>query len=150
VEATTVGNIEAMIDMVLAESIPLILMAPTPVLDPCASPAILSCSTIDTRLADLADSLALLASSKGVAFLDLYAAFMADPRFGLIADGGQHPGSDSLYKNDGLHYRLETGDTLVASLVAPLIESALVPEPSTAVLLGLGLLGLVARSRRAA
>lgn len=147
----TVGNIEDMIDMVLAQSIPLILLAPPPVLDPCANPdAPLTCGIIDGRLADLADELALVATDKGVPFLDLYAAFLADPRFGLIADGGEHPGADSLFLNDGLHLRLETGDTLVTSLLAPMIEQALIPEPSTAILLASGLLALAHRQRRRA
>ncbi len=68
------------------KSIPLILLAPPPVLDPCAaSGSPLTCGIIDGRLADLADDLALVATDKGVLFLDLYAAFLADPAFGLAA-----------------------------------------------------------------
>jgi len=141
--AETLSNVEAMVDLVLLEAIPLILVAPTPVLDPCAYPDELTCDVIDTRLADLAGDLALLASDHGVPFLDLYAAFAADPRFGLIADGGQHPGPDSLYRDDGTHPRLTTGDTLLASLLAPMI-----PEPSTALLLASGLLVLAHRRAR--
>ena len=138
--AETLSNVEAMIDLVLLEAIPMILVAPPPVLAPCANPQALTCDVIDTRLADLAGDLALLASGHGVPFLDLYAAFAADPRFGLIADGGQHPGLTSLYLDDGTHLRLTTGDTLIASLLAPIV-----PEPSTALLLASGLLALAHR-----
>jgi lysophospholipase L1-like esterase len=145
----TLGNIEDMIDLVLAESIPLILVAPPPVLDPCGNPSVLTCGDIDGRLADLADDLALVATTEGVPFVDLYAAFQADPRFGLIADGGEHPGPDSLFLDDGLHPRLATGDTLIASLLATEI-ALIIPEPSTAILLACGLLALAHRQRRKA
>lgn len=152
-EADTLLNVENMVDLVLGASIPLILVAPPPVLDPCGFPdAPLTCSTIDSRLAGLATEYALIASNKSVPFLDLYSAFMADPDFGLIADGGAHPGPDSLLRADGLHPQLATGDTLIASLLAPMIETALIPEPSTALLVGCGLLVLAHRrqGRRAA
>jgi len=135
----TLLNVEAMIDLVLGESIPLILVAPPPVMDPCGtSYDVPTCDEIDTRLANLAVDLALLAGTySDVQFLDLYADFTADPRF------GDHPGSDSLYRSDGLHPRFETGDALIASLLVPM----LIPEPSTALLLASGLVALAQRRR---
>ncbi len=77
----TVGNIEAMISMVLAESIPLILVAPPPVGDPCLNPpSPLTCGDMNGRLASLAAELASPPPGSGdFQFLDLYAAFTADP-----------------------------------------------------------------------
>jgi len=135
----TLGNIDTIIDLVLGESIPLILVAPPPVLDPCGtSYDVPTCGDIDTSLANLAVDLALLAGTySDVQFLDLYAAFTADPRF------GEHPGTNSLYRDDGLHPRLETGDTLIASLLVPMLT----PEPSTALLVASGLLAFAQRRR---
>lgn len=138
----TLGNIEGMIDLLIAQSIPLVLVAPPPVLDPCANPDPLpTCSEIDTSLANLSSSLASLASTKTVPFVDLYQAFMDDDNWGI-----DPPDPNSLYV-DGLHPRLETGDDLIASLVAFEIQ-AIIPEPSTAVLLASGLLALAHRQRR--
>jgi lysophospholipase L1-like esterase len=130
----TEANIQAMVDLVLDETtIPLILVAPPPVVAPCDYPDVLTCGEIDARLADLASRLAPMADPPGVRFLDLYAAFKShdnwaiDPSYFYMDDDGTHP-------------RLETGDLLIAGLLAPMV-----PEPSTALLLGSGLLMLGAR-----
>jgi lysophospholipase L1-like esterase len=139
----TLGNVESILDLVLGEGIPLILLTPPPVLEPCGGSAPLTCDQVDARLLDLSNRLGVLALAYEVPFLHLYAAFATDPRFGLPF------GPDSLYRSDGLHPKLATGDALIASLLAPMIESAVhAPEPSTALMLGFGLLALAQRRRR--
>ena len=139
-EAETVANIDAMLDLVILAGLPAILVAPPPVLAPCGNPAVLTCSEIDTRLESLADALAVLASSLSVAFVDLYDAFVNDP--GYLETPGA---TDSLYRFDGLHPKIDTGDDLIAMEVAGAISS--IPEPSTALLLTFGLVVLAARRR---
>lgn len=139
----TLGNVESIIELVLGAGIPLILLAPPPVIDPCGNPDALTCDQIDARLLHLSNNLGFLALDYGVPFVHLYAAFKGDPRFGLPL------GPDSLYRSDGIHPRLETGDALIASLLAPMIEGAVhTPEPSTALMIGFGLLALAQRRRR--
>jgi lysophospholipase L1-like esterase len=139
-EAETVGNIEAMLDLLFTAGIPGILVAPPPVLDPCGGPAVLTCSEIDTRLANLAGALAILAGSESVPFVDLYDAFVNDP--GYLETPGD---PDSLFRSDGLHPQLYPGDDLVAFEIANAILA--VPEPSTALLVASGLVVLAARRR---
>jgi lysophospholipase L1-like esterase len=107
-----VGNVEALIHSSFDHGIPVILLAPPPVLEPCDRPELLTCAEIDDRLADLAGRLGVLAEEENVVFLDLHAEFKADPRF------GRHPGPDSLLLDDGLHPRSGTGDALIAERLA--------------------------------
>ena len=139
-ETETVGNIEAMLDLVFDAGISAILVAPPPVLDPCDNPAVLTCSQIDSRLADLSMALASLASSMSVPFVDLYDAFINDPGY------GETPGDPgSLFGPDGLHPQLYPGDDLIAMEIANAIIA--IPEPSTAFLVASGLLALAVRRR---
>jgi lysophospholipase L1-like esterase len=101
---------------------------------------VVTCSEIDTHLADLADALALLASSLSVPFVDLYDAFVNDP--GYLETPGT---ADSLFRGDGLHPKLATGDDLIAAEIANMINA--IPEPSTALLVASGLVALAARWR---
>ncbi len=75
----TLGNIEAMIQLVLGVGIPLTVVAPPPVLDPCGYPDVRTCDEIDADLANLAAGIELLLDAYPDAyFLDLYAIFQAD------------------------------------------------------------------------
>jgi lysophospholipase L1-like esterase len=139
-EAETVGNVEAMLDLLFIAGLPAILVAPPPVLDPCGFPDVLTCSEIDTSLANLADALATLAGSRGVPFVDLYDAFVNDP--GYLETPGD---PNSLFRTDGLHPQLDPGDDLVAFEIANAILAT--PEPSTALLVASGLVVLAARRR---
>jgi lysophospholipase L1-like esterase len=139
-EAETVGYIEDMLDLLSTAGIPAILVAPPPVLDPCGNPLVLTCSEIDTSLADLSDALAALAGSQSVPFVDLYDAFVNDP--GYLETPGD---PDSLFRADGLHPQLDPGDHLIAMEIASAIMT--IPEPSTALLVASGLVVLAARRR---
>jgi lysophospholipase L1-like esterase len=78
VEGNTVDNIEGMIDMILAATIPVLLVAPPSVdiiNDNCGGSGGLTCATIDARLASLSIALGSLASTKSVPFVDLYGAY---------------------------------------------------------------------------
>ena len=134
-----------MIDLVLAESMSVLVVAPPPVQPPCDVSAGLTCEIIDARLADLAVALGTLAAGKAVPMVDLYDVFTNDVRF------SEPTGSaNSLYRLDGLHPKLATGDDLIAAHIASaLLSDSPVPEPTTAVLLatGLGALSVRRRSR---
>jgi hypothetical protein len=153
---TTIPNIDAMISMVLAESIPVIVVAPPPVGDPCINPPnSLTCGDMNTRLASIAAELSTPApGNEDALFLDLYAAFtgnsdwQADPNSFYYLRDGVHP---VLGRTPGDPLVVDPiGDDLIASLLAPMIEQALIPEPSTAVLLASGLLVLAYRQRHKA
>jgi lysophospholipase L1-like esterase len=156
-EATTVANIAAMIDYVQANtSLPIVLIAPPPAVQPCDNIEFVTggavlCDPINpapnnmiTRLEELADALDALAASRSVGFVDALQIFMDEP-------GG--PGT--LMRNvpifDGIHPN-QTGDQRIASALEPILDSYFVPEPSTDVLLMLGLVGLavVGSPRRSA
>jgi len=133
-QTTTLTNIQQMVTAVVNAGIPLVLLAPPPVVGTCNNPGppAPTCATIDASLASLAPAIGTIASSAGVPFIDLYQAFTDDPN------------TTNLFRPDGLHPKLATGDQLIANLVA-----AHVPEPSTAALMGMGLLGLLTFSRNA-
>ena len=145
IEAETVGNISDMLDAIFNAGMQAILAAPPPIWTPtpCGGPAVLTCTTIDARLASLATELSSLATTAGVPFVNLYDAFMND------ADIGEAPGTaNSLFRGDGLHPR-DNGDDLIAFEIASAINA--IPEPSTGLLASLGLVVLCAgrRIRRA-
>lgn len=135
-ESSTVGSIADMIGDLAAVGIPAILMAPPRVLDPCddVAPTGTCPDVLNARLSGLSSSLAGLATSLSVPFLDLFALFDAQADL---------PG---LYLSDGVHWRSEGGDWLVAENVAPLVTS--LPEPGTLLLLGSFLVLAAARRMR--
>jgi lysophospholipase L1-like esterase len=125
----SVDSLAAMMDAVLAEGISVVLMAPPPLLPWGPSPA---ADTENGRLLALADALEPLAAARGIPFVDLLPIFA---------------GLDSLddYYWDLVHPNA-LGSGVIAGAVAPAIEAAaVVPEPSTALLLGAGLLAVAAR-----
>jgi lysophospholipase L1-like esterase len=138
-EAETVGHIQDMLTLVFDAGMSAILAAPPPVVDPCGYSVDPTCSEIDASLASLSGALASLASSMSVPFVDLYDAFINDPAWGIA------PGTaGSLFRSDGLHPQLYPGDDLIAQE----ISGAIIPEPSSALLVALGLVALAARRRR--
>jgi lysophospholipase L1-like esterase len=142
IEAVTVANVDAMIDLALGAGMAAILVAPPPVQDPCDDPGILTCSGIDDRLGELALAYQTLAADRMIPFVNAYAIFSAYPGF------LDPPGSpNSPLRTDGLHPKLEPGDRLIAEAVGAILVE--IPEPSTGVLLGAGLLGLWAARTRA-
>lgn len=144
-EQFTIDNVDAMIDIVHAENTSVLLVAPPPVQSPCNDPINLTCATIDARLASLATAMGALAVEKGVSFVDLYDIFINDPRF-----SEPFTSEDSLFRNDGLHPKYPTGDDLIASRIAQvLLSDMVVPEPSTGLLLALGLAALTVDRKRA-
>lgn len=142
-EAETLDNIETMLDLVLGNSMSVLLAAPPPVQFPCSEPDILSCAIIDSRLDSLSLELAMLASSKLVPFVDLYDIFSTHPDF-LLPVGS----ANSLFRNDGLHPKITTGDDLIAASFASALLSDIIPEPSTGLLLAAGLCALASRRER--
>jgi lysophospholipase L1-like esterase len=126
-EDQTVADVQAMIDLVMGAGMPVILVAPPPVKIPCGNGPILTCDQINQRLDDLSLRYEELAASNGIPFVDLYGEFMNDPRFPLSPG---EPGS--LYRgNDGLHPRYETGDALIAFVIAPMLAE---PDPEPPVI----------------
>ena len=119
----TLGNVESMVNLAMGESIPLLLLAPPPVMDPCGS-ANPSCAQVNARLEALSLDLEQLATDNGIPFIDLYATISADPRF-----ANPQGAADSLYHSDGLHLQIGTGDTLIASTISPSVESLLYGDP---------------------
>jgi lysophospholipase L1-like esterase len=132
-EALTVGNVESMIDLVLATGSSFLLVAPPPVVYPGGSPDVLTCAAIDGRLDSLSLAYAVLAATKSVPFVDLYQIFTDNPP---IAD---------LLRGDGLHPMFTTGDDLIAQNIATALLT--IPEPSTALLLAGGLCALALRRK---
>jgi hypothetical protein len=151
-QAQTVANIAGMPDGVtifdsivaslMAVSVPTLLLLPPPAVEPCdnnATPA-LSCADFDQRLADLGVALAAAAGAWGVTAIDLYDLFVNDPGFAIP------PGTaGTLYRLDGVHLFLTTGDALVAEQVAAYI----LPEPGLLASLAAGAALLALRRRRA-
>jgi hypothetical protein len=124
-----------MLDAVFNAGMQAILVAPPPVWTPtpCGGPGVLTCEIIDASLAGLA-------TTAGVPFVDIYDAFTNDPNF------GDAPGTaDSLFRTDGLHPR-DNGDDLIAFEIAGAINA--IPEPSTGLFVSLGLVALCAGCRR--
>jgi lysophospholipase L1-like esterase len=113
-QAAAVANIEAMIDALEAEGIPVLLAAPPPVIEPCDGAAVggFTCANFDARLVSLGAALASLASTRGIPFHDLYALFQAAP-------GG--PG-DFLLAGDGVHPNL-AGDMAIAGEFLPTLTA---------------------------
>jgi lysophospholipase L1-like esterase len=120
-EVQTVADVQAMIDLVTGAGMPVILAAPPPVRFPCGNPTILTCAQIDQRLDDLSLAYQQLAANNGVSFVDLYGEFSNDPRI-LLPPGD----ANSLFPGDGLHPKYDTGDVLIAFLIAPLLAE---PDP---------------------
>ena len=129
----SIESFTGMIDAVLDAGLLPVLMAPPPMLpwDP-NGPA----DHANGQLQALATALADLADSKGIPFVNLLDIFAALDNL------------DSYYL-DGLHLDAD-GSGVIASALAPVIRDAVfTPEPSTALLLGAGLMQL-ARARRQA
>ena len=125
----------------MAVSVPTLLMLPPPVVEPCdgAATVAITCADYDQRLADLGVALAAAAGAWGVDLVDLYDLFVNDPAFGIP------PGSPgTLYRLDGVHLFLTTGDALVAEQVAAYI----LPEPGLLASLAAGAALLALRRRR--
>jgi lysophospholipase L1-like esterase len=95
------------------------------------------------RLAQIATAYASIATDNSVPFVNLYDAYLDDE---LWEDDPDKP--DPLFF-DGIHPRIDTGDDLNARLISEQIQG-IIPEPSTALLLGSGLLVLAHRQRRKA
>jgi len=140
-EAETVANIDAMLDLILGAGMSPILAAPPVIQSPCSGSTDPTCAAIATTVQSLSGALATLAGSLSVPFVDLYDAFANHP------DIGETPGTSSaLLRGDGTHPRFLTGDDLIAQEIAAVI----VPEPSSLLLLGYGLVVLAGGRQRSA
>lgn len=157
----TIANVVAMVKLLEGKNIETLLVSSPLVGQNCNSQA--SCDTMNARLAQHSAAMWQVAQDNGVAFVDLYAAFLADNRIGLPQDD-----PDSLFylPTDGVHLKYSTGDMLFASTIAPTVNHLLwgdwaddssqaatnpVPEPSSTALFALNaLIGTLAlrRSRR--
>jgi lysophospholipase L1-like esterase len=120
----SLSSLTSMVDMTLDAGFAVVLMAPPIIVDP-ADPV------YDERLAYLSGALEWVAADRGVPFVDLYDIFsgLADPT--------------PYFQEDGVH-AADPGRMLIASSVEPAIRIAVIPEPSTALLLALGLTVLAA------
>ena len=144
--AETVANVAGTLALFASAGIPTILMAPPPTLFPCdgveggGGP---TCAQMDARLYDISVALAALSIDLSVPFLDTYALFRdydTNPSYQI----------EDLFKEDGVHPSV-AGDQLIANALYPTLQQIFaVPEATTALLLGAGLVVLVTGRRRAA
>lgn len=144
--AETVANVAEALALFANAGISTILMAPPPTLFPCdgvESGGGPTCAQMDARLYDISVALAALSIDLSVPFLDTYALFRD-----YDTESGHQ--IEDLFLEDGVHLSL-AGDQLIAAALYPTLQQLFaVPEPTTALLLGAGLVVLVAGRRRAA
>jgi len=138
-QSETVGNISDLLDLAIAASLPVVLVAPPATQSPCGFSSDPTCGEIETSLMNLSGALSTLAGGLGIPFVDIYNEFVSHPSFGITSPGDE----DSLLRHDGLHPKYTTGDDLIASEIA-----AVIPEPSSALLVAAGLLVMASRNRQ--